>query len=220
MDRGCLQIHRTKSRACGGPGKTFETKTMCPATGLWLVEGRKYRISLDVDEGTDGAWFDKGKRTDVDGFTTDSVRHVVALPLKRWWRENWFQPIARIGEVGNYEHVLRPAAPLPVVDFKKCSEGEEKPASGWETDISSPAAEDFKKAELDCEATNKIEPNRTLISDITADATGELFIYVNDAVLALPSSKNVFYQNNSGTAKVTVTRIMADSIIEAPPEGK
>jgi hypothetical protein len=53
------------------------------------------------------------------------------------------------------------------------------PKEKWEADIPSPAWE------LACEATNNIKPNRTLISDITAGATGELFIYVNDAVLAL-----------------------------------
>jgi hypothetical protein len=30
-----------------------------------------------------------------------------------------------------------------------------------------------------------------LISDITADATGELFIYVNDSVLTLPGRTNM-----------------------------
>jgi hypothetical protein len=54
---------------------------------------------------------------------------------------------------------------------------------------------------------------------MTVDATGELFIYVNDAVLALPGLTNLFYQNNSGTAKITVKRILADSI-ESAAEGK
>ena len=57
----------------------------------------------------------------------------------------------------------------------------------------------------------------TLISDITADANGELFLYVNDAVLTLPGLTDMFYKNNSGKAKVTVTRVMADEIIPAPP---
>ena len=94
------------------------------------------------------------------------------------------------------------------------------PKEKWEADIPSPADEDFKSWELACEATNNIKPNRTLISDITADAIGELFIYVNDAVLALSGLTDVFYRNNSGTAKVTVTRVLADSIVESPAEGK
>ncbi|TPV99858.1 MAG: hypothetical protein USCAAHI_00725 [Beijerinckiaceae bacterium] len=164
------------------------------------------------------------QKTDVTGFAADSVRHVMASPLKRWWWENWFRPVARIGKRGNYEHVLRPAAPLTAMEHltamevKKCPP--QPPKEKWEADIPSPADEDFKSWELACEATNNIKPNRTLISDITADAIGELFIYVNDAVLALSGLTDVFYRNNSGTAKVTVTRVLADSIVESPAEGK
>jgi uncharacterized protein (DUF2235 family) len=35
---------------------------------------------------------------------------------------------------------------------------------------------------------------------------GELFIFVNDAVIGIPGLYNLFYRNNSGRAKLTVTR--------------
>jgi hypothetical protein len=88
----------------------------------------------------------------------------------------------------------------------------------WEADIRSPAGSEFKEWELACEAIHHINANRTLVADITADATGELFIYVNDAVLAIPGLENLLYENNGGTAKLTVTRIFADEIIKAPAE--
>ena len=201
-----------------GPA-TFRTDSMCHATGLRLIVGRKYRIRLDMDEGVNGEWFDKGIRADVAGFSADSIRHYTAAPLKRWWRENWFQPIARIGEVGNYEHVLQPGAPLPSVRFKHCRPPQEE-LSGLDAiqNTPLPAPEEFKKMQLDCEARDpkRLRPNRVLISDITANATGELFLYVNDAILMVPGLANVFYRNNSGSAKVTVTRILATSLIEAP----
>ena len=195
---------------------TFRTDSMCHATGLRLVAGGEYRIELEMDEGVNGAWFDKGIRADVAGFSTDSVRHYTASPLKRWWRENWFQPIARIGEVGNYEHVLQPVAPLPTVRFTSCRPPADKHLSGWDAikDTPSPASAEFKKAQLECEARQGLRPNRVLISDITANATGELFLYVNDAVLTFPGLTNVFFRNNSGTAKVTVKRILATPVIE------
>jgi hypothetical protein len=197
-------------------GATFRTDALCHATGLRLIAGRKYRIRINMDTGVDGEWFDKGIRTDVAGFSTDSVRHSLASPLKRWWRENWFQPIARLGEVGNYEHVLQPVAPLPSVRLTSCRPPAEKHLSGWDAiqDAPSPASTDFKKAQLECEARTELRPNRVLISDITANATGEFFLYVNDAVLTLPGLTNVFFRNNSGTAKVTVTRILATPVIE------
>jgi hypothetical protein len=199
-------------------GATFRTDSMCHATGLRLIAGRKYRIRLDMNEGVNGEWFDKGIRADVAGFSAENMRHYTASPLKRWWRENWFQPIARIGEVGNYEHVLQPDAPLPSVRFKDCRPPQEE-LSGLDAikNTPLPAPEEFKKKQLDCEARDpkRFRPNRVLISDITADATGELFLYVNDAILTVPGLTDVFYRNNSGSAKVTVTRILATSLIEA-----
>jgi hypothetical protein len=203
-----------------GLGTQFTINSMCHATGLRLVAGRNYRIRLDMENGVDGEWFDQGRRADVAGFAADSWRHYSATPLKRWWRENWFQPIARIGEVGNYEHVLKPADPLPVVDFKACRPAREPHPhmSGTVENIRTPATPEFKNEQLQCDQGARRRPNRTLISDITANATGELFLYVNDAVLTLPNLTEVFYNNNSGKAKVTVTRIMADEIIPPPPE--
>ena len=91
--------------------------------------------------------------------------------------------------------------------------------SPWDTikSTAAPATPEFKAAQLQCDP-GKPRPNRTLISDITADATGELFLYVNDAVLLLPRLTKVFYENNSGRAKVTVTRMTADEIIRPAPE--
>jgi hypothetical protein len=200
------------------PAATFETNKLCQATGLRLVAGRKYRIRLDMEGGPEGEWFDQGRRVDVAGFEADDPRHYSAMPLKRWWRENWFQPIARIGEVGNYEHVLKPGAPLPLVDFKECRPQRDAhpPMPDVIENIRTPATTDFRSDQLACDQRASRQPNRTLISDITADANGELFLYVNDAVLRLPGLTDVFYKNNSGKAKVTVTRIMAEEIVPPP----
>jgi uncharacterized protein (DUF2235 family) len=190
------------------------TDQMCNPTGLTLVAGRKYRIRLEMSED----WFDKSVHTDVRGFAADGIRHYLASPLKRWWRENWFQPIARIGELGNYEHVLQAAAPLPVVRFTNCSTTEEKHLSAWDAikDIPNPASKELRRTELACETQRGVQRSNELISDITADATGELFIYVNDAILMWPGLTDLFYRNNSGTATVTATRILAPQIIDAP----
>lgn len=194
-------------------GRDLRTDAMCHATGLRLVAGRQYRVRLDLDQDPAGEWFDKSRRADVVGFGTGG-RHVVASPLKRWWRENWFQPIARIGEVGNYEHVLRPAAPLPSLRPSECPQAEAiRRQSAWNREVTPPASDEFKRAQIACDEGRGIRPTRVLISDITANATGELFLYVNDAVLTLPGLTDVFYRNNSGRAKVTVTRILATEVI-------
>lgn len=58
--------------------------------------------------------------------------------------------------------------------------------------------------------------NDKLRAEIKPKTSGELYIYVNDAVLALPSLTNIYYQktdehgieiNNRGSAKITVSRV-------------
>jgi hypothetical protein len=143
------------------------------ALTLWLVEGRKYRIRLDMESGPDGEWFDQGRRADILGFAADSWRHYSATTLKRWWRENWFQPIARIRNVGNYEHVLKPADALPVVEFKSCRPKREAhpQMSSMIENIRTPATTDFKNEQLLCDQNTRPphRPNRTLISERSAN---------------------------------------------------
>jgi hypothetical protein len=204
---------------------TVSTNAICNPTGLSLIAGRNYRIRLEMTDD----WFDKDVRTDVGGFAVadvvppeenwfDAARMkrylllLIAAPLKRWWQENWFQPIARIGERGNYEHVLKPAAPLPAAAYGSCRPPEEAAASlrGAIDDVQTPA-----KARSKCELGYRNRASRLLISDVAANASGELFIYVNDAVLALPGLGDLFYRNNRGTAKVSVTRIVAPQVIDS-----
>ena len=72
--------------------------------GHRLERGARYEITLT----TEGDWLDRTERTDVGGFRTDSVAHFFAAGLKRWWFEDWFKPIARIGVKGHDEYVLEP----------------------------------------------------------------------------------------------------------------
>jgi hypothetical protein len=202
---------------------TVDISSPCARTRLWLVAGRQYRIQIEpgVAETEPGkfekrpqyAWFDKGTPADVVGFGAASGAHYAAMTLKRWWRENYFQPIARVGNIGNYEYPLKPAAPLPKVDFSACKEIWQSAAAD---DVESPAPEARRLEELACEHDKDIRRNEVLIADITPDSTGELYIYVNDAILFWDSrDHHKFYKNNSGKAKVTVTRTIAPATVDA-----
>lgn len=174
----------------------FHTDDICWASGLVLEQGRSYRITLT----TPGDWVDRTTRTDVAGFHADNFRHIAATPLKRWWRENWFKPIARIGMIGNDEYVLNPtdtfekySAPLYDNGIKQA-----KSSGGAHNTIRNGIAQNCTAAAAtpdDC---------KVLVSEIKAQTTGELFLYVNDAVLMLPGVTDLFYRNNTGTARVTV----------------
>jgi hypothetical protein len=53
-----------------------------------------------------------------------------------------------------------------------------------------------------------VENQRYLYSQIIeAKADGELFIYVNDAVIGIPLLRDLFYKNNTGEATVLVKQV-------------
>jgi uncharacterized protein (DUF2235 family) len=198
---------------------TVDISSPCARTRLWLVAGRQYRIRVEpgvaetapevFESKPEYAWFDKGTPADVVGFGVDNLRHLAGMTLRRWWRESYFQPIARVGNIGNYEYPLHPAAPLPKVDFSACKTADAP------RDIESPAPLPERQKVLDCEKKEDIHRNEVLIADITPDSTGELYFYVNDAILFWDSADHhTFYRNNSGKAKITVTRTLAPKTVD------
>jgi uncharacterized protein (DUF2235 family) len=198
---------------------TVDISSPCARTGLWLVAGRQYRIRIEpgvaqtapgtFEKKPEYAWFDKGTPADVVGFGVNSGAHFAGMTLKRWWWENYFRPIARVGNIGNYEYPLHPAAPLPEVDFSVCKKAD---APG---DVESPAPVSERLMVLACEEKEKIQRNEVLIADITPDSTGELYFYVNDAIRFWDGrNDHKFYKNNSGKAKITVTRTVAPATVD------
>lgn len=177
---------------------------MCQPTGIVLEEGGRYRIRIEVKK----HWFDKDIPTDVRGFGSDTLWQTLATPLQRWWGKNWFQPIARLGVLGNDEYVLDPVAPLKRVSFESCNASELPNVSALH-DIAKPISAEALEQRLGCERNNGISPSNVLVSEITARSTGELFVYVNDAVLMFPGLTNLFYRNNSGTAAISAERVQA-----------
>jgi hypothetical protein len=191
--------------------ESFTTDQLCWDSGLALVEGARYRIWLELPPGMD--WFDRTTHTDVGGFPTDGIVHYSASLMKRWWGQNWFKPIARIGEKGNDEYVLDSIDPLP------SPKSEEMQLTGQEAALVAAYERDRgadRFARIDEAAARNLterfprgERRRTLAAEITARSTGRLFLYVNDAVLMLPGLTNLFYTNNLGSATLKVERIGA-----------
>jgi hypothetical protein len=197
---GTVQGEARNREKIGPSERTFQTDQLCWPSGLVLKEGQRYRITLS----TPGDWFDRNTRADVGGFATDNMRHLLATPLKRFWRENWFKPIARIDRIGNDEYVLNPKEPFTPDPYPSCS-GIARPTSGVREKI----PDSLARALVDCAPTPS--ERRELRAEIKARSTGELFLYVNDAVLLWPGKSDLFYQNNSGSARVAVENITADA---------
>jgi hypothetical protein len=157
---GTAGLDLTKETLAAEGAGVFKTSDICWPSGLVLRKDHRYEITITVQDG----WFDRQTQTDVLGMLSGSPRYLLGAPLKRWWSANWFQPIARIGDVGNVEVAL-------------------EPLDDTDTDRS------------------------ILRTRITAEADGELFLFVNDAVLSIPGLTETFMGNNSGTAIVKIRRL-------------
>jgi hypothetical protein len=150
----------------------FKVSELCWASGVELVEGRRYKITIKQPK--DKPWKDAGYESDLGGFeigdlprVRDRILMSLFVPLRRVVVEPWFRPIARIGAKGNDEYALDPAKP---------------------TSVRQPKDDELEKP-------------------IRARRTGELFLYVNDAVIGLPGIAGYFYRNNEGEAEVTIEHV-------------
>jgi uncharacterized protein (DUF2235 family) len=135
--------------------KDFALDSLCWPTGLVLTKGARYHITVTIPD-----------RRSEEGFLTN-ITPWLKLPLRRWWTQNWFQPIAQIDTIGNDQYVLESSVP----------QESSMPNTGQE-----------------------------FVTAFTARNTGELFIFVNDAVLILPGNVDLFYRHNKVMGTVTVKR--------------
>ena len=196
--KGSPTASADQTEKIGTSDQSFRTDQMCWPSGLVLQEGHRYRITLS----TPGDWFDKTTRADVAGFSSDSILHFISTPILRWWTQTWFKPIARIGVVGNDEYVLTPVDPFEPHTYPQCPEIQRETMGGG---VRAKIQPDIAANLMTCA---QVPSDRlTVITDIRARSTGELFLYVNDAVLAFPGLADFFYRNNSGKGRITVEQI-------------
>jgi hypothetical protein len=205
----------------------FETRDPCWASGLGIEKGRKYRIWIDA---RDNAWFDRTIMSGVNGFELYDVKHLAGLPFRRWFKADWFQPILRIGAKGDAELPLeeinvmpgdklpRPLEPtnpddehkrpVHIEDTAEFADANSELRRNWR-DFGT--FEPIPKAALAAagEVWRKQGLADLMVADFVAGASGEVFLYVNDAAQILPflGPLSSFYKNNSGTAKITLQRM-------------
>jgi hypothetical protein len=142
---------------------SFDTSSVCSATGVLLENGGRYAIAIKARE---PHWYDRTIETSPAGFYSldaptfwQKIAMVIALPMRRELIRPWFRMVARTGGVGGEESFLDP------------------------------------------------DPKDHSIDEVMrATRDGELFLFVNDAVLGVPGLEGVFYSNNIGSADVTITR--------------
>jgi hypothetical protein len=215
------------------PGKPFMREDfaidqLCWPSGIQLEQGRHYTLSIEM---TDPPFFDQTIMTDIAGFKDVSWRHLLAWPIRRWWTADWFQPIAKIGRTGSEAWALVSADGDTAIEAGKDIAGQKIPKHFYEDadyaarlkELNSGGAgknpaklavnEKIPGSELPAakKIREKYQLRRTYVSNFTAPGDGELILYVNDAIAAIPFTKifTWFYDNNTGKAKVTIKRLVS-----------
>ena len=171
-------------------GHVFHTNALCASTGVQLDKGATYRLRLIVPESQ--RWTDNGIPASPQGVRPQNVTGMMtlAVPLRRTLTQPWFKLIARIGDIGTDEY---PLDPNPFVAWN-ADEGRTKVGEGRDTCSGPPPS---------------LEPNtegKVFETQFVARSSGELFLYVNDAVVVPPWT--TFYCNNGGVARVAVQRVL------------
>jgi uncharacterized protein (DUF2235 family) len=201
----------------------FTTSHLCWPSRVQLQEGQHYTVWIEM---TDPPFFDQTIMTDIAGFKDVSWRHLLALPIRRWWSADWFQPIARIGNTGIAAWPLISVDGDTAIPTRQDAAGNKMPKYFYEDegyadrmtnvkgtnddpsrlDIDRPIPPTELQAAKDIRA--KYTLRKTYVSNFTARSDGELFLYVNDAIVAIPFwTYKGFYANNTGNAKVTIRRL-------------
>ena len=80
------------------------------------------------------------------------------------------------------------------------------------TPVSEPASQETRAAVKRC-GGRVLAPARILVAEFTPENSGELFMYVNDALLLWRLNADFYYRNNSGTAKVVISPVLATQVI-------
>jgi hypothetical protein len=165
----------------------------------------------------------------VNGFKLYDFAHVAGLPFRRWYGADWFQPVLRIGAEGDAELPLEGINVMPADDLPRPlnptnrQDKKKKPVRVDDSEIldaNSDLQSNWRKF-------GKFEPIPSealpaarevwrkqgladrLVADFVAAESGEVFLYVNDAIQVFPflGPFKLYYDNNSGAAQVTLQRM-------------
>jgi len=187
-------LREVSSREVGRP---FRTNALCTSTGLKVERGGTYRLYISIPAGD--LWTDSGNPAGPNGVPADEVTLPMSMGVlfRRHLGQPWLKPMAKIGVTGRDEYHLDPV-PSVALDVLPG-----KPRRGIDT-CSNPRV-DFP---------NPSPEDKAFVTEIVARSSGELFLYVNDAIF-LPLKTTLFYCNNEGSARVTVDAVARRPLREA-----
>ncbi len=178
----------------------FTPASPCFDTGVEVISGATYLIKIKQTE----PFADQTVYAPPAGFKACGWAFRAGLPFRRWWRADWFAPIAQIGERAAAEFPLTPingVLPRPFTSASDRIEVDKRLALD-EPYTAAPGADRARRELLAMQAGEN-----TFIARFAAPARGRLYVYVNDLLPAFLWLKfTTFYDNNAGRADITITR--------------
>ena len=173
-------------------GRPFRTNALCTSTGLTIEKGATYRLHITIPAGD--PWTDSGHPAGPNGVPPKdvSLRMTTGVLFRRHLGQPWLKPMAKIGVIGRDEYLLEPVPSLALDRFPRKPRSE----SPLDTCLNPPAV-----------VPNPSPQDMTFATEIVARSSGELFLYLNDAIFLPPKTK-LFYCNNEGSGRVTIERVV------------
>lgn len=178
----------------------FSPASPCFDTGVDVVAGATYQIAIKQTE----PFADQTFYAPPAGFKASGPAFVAGLPFRRWWRADWFAPIAQIGERAAAEF---PLTPINGVHPRATTSAKDQIKVGKKLALDEPytAAPDADRARQQLVVLQAGAD--TFVARFVAPESGRLYVYVNDVLPALLWRKfTTFYDNNAGRADITITR--------------
>jgi uncharacterized protein (DUF2235 family) len=167
----------------------LRSNELCQQTGLELKQGHLYRVEIVLPDNDVVPWDEQWRDKEIpvatsEGFSSGrSPLFMMFLPFRRVLTARWFVPMVRIGNHLAEYHQLNRIEEIP----RQLPAGQ-PPQAG-------------------------VKRKSRGFVEFTPTFTGQMFLFVNDAVLPGPWVKRL-YENNHGTATVTVSEIESDAVRE------
>jgi len=189
---GSAGVSNLKKVSSREEGRVFRTNVLCTSTGLEVEKGATYRLHITIPAGD--PWTDSGRPAGPNGVPPKEVSlpMTAGVLLRRHLGQPWLKPMAKIGVSGRDEYPLDPLPSLALDEFLTKARSK----SRIDTCSNTPA-----------DVPNRSPEDKAFTTEIVARSSGELFLYLNDAIF-LPVKTKLFYCNNEGSAHVTVERVL------------
>ncbi|MCY6382701.1 DUF2235 domain-containing protein [Hoeflea prorocentri] len=190
----------------------FLPSSRCWATGVKVVEGRTYTLWIDQRTEDNEPFVDHTIPVGAAPFKSSGWRHRLMAPtFRRWTGADWFQPIVQIGAHAEESFPLKaidgqPPLLVPRDGLEYETDNKLAISDTWQN-LSEQSRKGFKEKllllnEKPTAFGGDVGIPLIFSARFEAPASGELYLYVNDVLIMW--DRRIFYENNTGSATVTV----------------